>query len=65
MLDTPKVVFSRTLPAAVLPLGVRLAGADIPDEVAALKCQPGKDFVLFGGVDTVQSFVRWGLIDEY
>ena len=21
--------------------------------------------VLFGGVDTVQSFVRWGLIDEY
>jgi dihydrofolate reductase len=65
VLDTPKVVFSRTLSVADLSPSARLAAADIPEEVASLKQQPGKDLVLFGGASTVQSFVRQGLIDEY
>ncbi len=64
MLDTPKVVFSRTLSTVATP-STRLAEADIPDEIALLKQQPGKGLVIFGGASTVQSFVQQGLIDEY
>jgi dihydrofolate reductase len=39
--------------------------ADIPDEVASLKQQPGKDLVLFGGSSTVQQFVQHRVVDEY
>lgn len=65
MIETPKVVFSRTLPAGELSESARLAEADIADEIAALKRQPGTGLVLFGGVETVQSFVRHGLVDEF
>jgi dihydrofolate reductase len=63
MIDTPKVVFSRTL--SDVNEGDRLAKADLADEVAALKAEPGKAMVLFGGVATAQQFVRHGLVDEY
>jgi dihydrofolate reductase len=63
MIDTPKVVFSRSLSTA--GAGARLATADIPGEIASLKAQPGKGMVLFGGVSTVQQFVQHGLVDEY
>jgi dihydrofolate reductase len=63
MIDTPKVVFSRTL--ATAGAGARLATADIPEEIASLKAQPGQGMVLFGGVSTVQQFVQHGLVDEY
>jgi len=64
MLDTPKVVFSRTQSDLLSP-DDRLAVADIPDEVAALKQQPGRDLVLFGGSSTVQQFVQNRVVDEY
>ena len=50
---------------AALSPSAPLAGADLPDEVAALKRRPGKDLVLFGGAGTVQAFVRQGLVDDY
>jgi len=53
MLDAPKVVFSRS------------TTPDLPKQVAALKAQPGRDMVLFGGVSIVQQFVQHGLVDEY
>jgi dihydrofolate reductase len=64
MIETPKVVFSRNLSTLDNP-HARLAEGDIPDAVAALKALPGKGMVLFGGVSTVQQFVRHGLVDEY
>jgi dihydrofolate reductase len=64
MLDTPKVVFSRTQSDLLSP-NDRLATADIPDEIAALKQQPGQDLVLFGGSSTVQQFVQHRVVDEY
>jgi dihydrofolate reductase len=63
MLDTPKMVLSRTL-TEVSEVS-RLATGTLPDEVAALKSAPGKDIVVFGGVGIVQELVRLGLVDEY
>jgi dihydrofolate reductase len=62
IIDTPRVVFSHTLTEVAENATV---ASDIPKEIAALKAEPGKDMVLFGGVSTVQSFVHSGLIDEY
>lgn len=62
MISTPQVVFSRSLTEVAAPH--RLAG-DLAGTVEELKALPGKDMVLFGGVSTVQEFVRQGLVDEY
>jgi dihydrofolate reductase len=53
MLDTPKVVFSRS------------TTPDLAAAVAELKAKPGRDMVLFGGVATARSFVELDLVDEY
>ncbi|WNV75144.1 dihydrofolate reductase family protein [Geodermatophilus sp. DSM 44513] len=58
----PKIVFSRTL-QAVGPNASLRAEVD-PDEIRALKEQPGGDMTL-GGVDLVGTFRRLDLIDEY
>ena len=58
----PKIVYSRTLqqvgPNATLRSEVE------PDEIRALKEQPGGDMTI-GGVDLVETFRRLDLIDEY
>jgi dihydrofolate reductase len=56
-------VFSRSL--STVSASSRLASADIPDEIASLRTQPGKDLVVFGGVSTAQQFVRHRLVDQY
>lgn len=58
----PKVVFSRTL-QQVGPNATLLSEVD-PDEIRALKQQPGGDMTL-GGVDLVETFRRLDLVDEY
>ena len=60
----PKVVFSRTLPAADWP-GTRIARGDLTEEITALKDGPGGDIMAHGGAAFVQSLSRLGLIDEY
>jgi dihydrofolate reductase len=64
MVETPKIVFSRTLTGLLSPKD-RLATADIPAFMKAVKDSEGQGLVLFGGVETVQQFVRHGLVDEY
>jgi dihydrofolate reductase len=64
MVDTPKVVFSRSLEEVGMK-NSRLAEAEIADEVARLKQEPGRELVLFGGASTVQAFVRQRLVDEF
>lgn len=61
MLDTPKVVFSSTLPSGP----VARVATDLAGEVAALKAAPGGDIVAFGGVTLVNSLVAERLVDEY
>ncbi|SOD93862.1 dihydrofolate reductase family protein [Blastococcus haudaquaticus] len=58
----PKIVFSRTL-QEVGPNATLRAEVD-PDEIRALKQQPGGDMTV-GGVDLVETFRRLDLVDEY
>lgn len=59
---TPKIVYSRTL-HEVGPNATLRSEVD-PDEIRALKEQPGGDMTI-GGVDLVETFRRLDLIDEY
>ncbi len=60
--DMPKVVYSRTLER--VDWNATVARDVVPDEVLALKAQPGGDLVL-GGSDLAAEFARHDLIDEY
>jgi dihydrofolate reductase len=60
----PKVVFSRTLPAAGWA-GSRIARGDLTEEITALKGESGGDIMAHGGAAFVQALSRSGLIDEY
>jgi dihydrofolate reductase len=60
----PKVVFSESL-SEVTWSNARLSRAPLEDEIPALKREPGKDLVVFGGARIAQSLIRLRLIDEY
>jgi dihydrofolate reductase len=64
MNDIPKVVFSRTLTKADWPQST-IASGDLADEIAALKSQPGKDMIAWGGAAFAQSLSRLRVVDEY
>ncbi|MFG2096834.1 dihydrofolate reductase family protein [Streptomyces sp. NPDC048612] len=61
--DMPKYVFSRTLEDAG-GYHSTLVREVVPEEIMALKAQPGGDLVL-GGPDLAETFRRHDLIDEY
>ena len=63
MVDTPKVVFSKTL-THMDGQNVRVHNGDLVDGVNAIKSQPGKDVVVYGGATFVRSLLDHGLIDE-
>jgi dihydrofolate reductase len=60
----PKVVFSQTL-SEVTWSNARLSRAPLEEEIPALKREPGKDVVVFGGARIAHSLIRHRLIDEY
>jgi dihydrofolate reductase len=62
--EIPKVVFSRTLETTEWN-NTTLIKADIAEEVAKLKEQPGKDLVIFGSPGLTQAFLQLDLVDEY
>jgi dihydrofolate reductase len=64
MNELPKVVFSKTLAKADWP-GTRIARGDLAEEVGALKREPGKDLIAWGGAAFVQALSRHRLVDEY
>jgi dihydrofolate reductase len=64
MNTVPKVVFSQSL-SEVTWSNARLSRAPLEDEVPALKRDPGKDLVVFGGARIAHSLIRHRLIDEY
>jgi dihydrofolate reductase len=64
MNETPKVVFSRSLPSATWAK-TSVARGDLVKEIAALKEQSGGEVVAHGGAAFVQSLSRYNLIDEY
>jgi len=64
MNDIPKVVFSSMLERADWP-DSRIARGDLAEEVGALKREPGKNMLAWGGAAFAQSLTRLGLVDEY
>lgn len=60
-----KVVFSRTLQAPLTWNNSRLATTDAAAEIRALKAQPGKDILVYGGARFVSGLIKENLIDEY
>jgi dihydrofolate reductase len=59
----PKVVVSTTLTQA--DWNTRVIGADVAEQVAALKQEAGQDIVLMGGQKLATTLARAGLLDEY
>jgi dihydrofolate reductase len=64
MNDIPKVVFSKTLTKADWAQSA-IASGDLTDEITALKREPGKDMIAWGGAAFAQSLTRLRLVDEY
>ena len=62
--NTPKIIFSKTLDN-VDWMNARLVKGDVGKEIALLKQQPGKNFVVWGGSIFPQALMNLGLIDEY
>lgn len=60
-----KYVASRTLEEPLSWRNSTLLDGDAAEAVAALKRKPGKDMVVLGSGDLVQSLMRSNLIDEY
>jgi dihydrofolate reductase len=60
----PKVVVSSTLTRLEWS-NARVTARPVEEEIAALKAEPGKDVVVFGGVSFARSLAGHGLIDEY
>jgi len=63
MVDTPKVVFTKTLDKSEWPNTV-LAKGELAAEVNVMKSMPGKDILVYGGAGFVSSLLQEGLIDE-
>ena len=63
MVDTPKVVFSRTLKSHP-GKQVRVENGPLVEVVQQLKQQPGKDIIAYGGATFVASLLENKLIDE-
>jgi dihydrofolate reductase len=64
MIETPKVVFSRTLSKSPWA-NTRIAEGELADEVRRIKSSPGGDVIAYGGATFVSELVRYGLIDEF
>lgn len=65
MVETPKIVFSRTLEKSDWR-NTELAGkGDLATEIGRIKNLPGNDIIVYGGAGFVSSLVEADLIDEY
>jgi dihydrofolate reductase len=64
MLETPKVVFTKTLKISKW-VNTVLATGDLTDEIMKLKSESGKDIIVYGGATFDSSLIRAGLIDEF
>lgn len=64
MIDTPKVVFSKTLQQSDWK-NTMVAANELTIAINQLKNQEGKDIIVYGGSGLVSSLIKEGLIDEY
>jgi dihydrofolate reductase len=64
MVNHRKIAFSRT-ETAIPGRNLEVENGDLATAVQALKNQPGKDILVYGGADFVSSLISLNLIDEY
>jgi dihydrofolate reductase len=64
MVDTPKVVFSKTLDKSSWD-NTEVTNGDLATEINKIKNQEGKDIIMYGGSEFVSSVIKADLIDEY
>jgi dihydrofolate reductase len=64
MIDTPKVVFTKTLKKSQWA-NTDIATGDLTDEISNLKSLKGKDMIVYGGASFDSSLIKAGLIDEF
>jgi dihydrofolate reductase len=63
--NTPKYVASRTLKEPLAWSNSTLLKGNVPGAVAELKAQPGKDVLVMGSGELVQSLMQHGLVDRF
>ena len=64
IVDHRKIAFSRSV--TTLPgRNLEVENGDLATVVQALKEQPGKDILVYGGADFVSSLISLNLVDEY
>lgn len=64
MVDTPKVVFSKTVKESNWA-NTTVANGDLVEEVEKLKQKDGKDIIVYGGATFVSNLIKENLIDEF
>lgn len=64
IVNARKIVFTKTLDKSIWER-TELAKGDLVQEVTALKRQPGKDIIVYGGTSFVAALVKANLIDEF
>jgi dihydrofolate reductase len=64
MVNMRKIVFSRTQ-TAINGRNLEVENGDLAAAVQALKKEPGKDIIVYGGANFASSLISQNLIDEY
>ena len=64
MIETPKVVFTKTLSKSKW-LNTDLATGNLKDEITKLKTQNDKDIIVYGGASFDSSLIKENLVDEF
>jgi len=64
MVNMRKIVFSRSQ-TAINGRNLEVENGDLAAAVQALKKEPGKDIIVYGGANFVSSLISQNLIDEY
>jgi len=64
MVNMRKIVFSRAQ-TSIRGRNLEVENGDLAASVQALKKQPGKDIMVYGGANFVSSLIRQNLVDEY
>jgi dihydrofolate reductase len=66
MIETPKIVFTKTLNKSEWP-NTEIATGDLKEEITKLKSKEGDggDIIVYGGASFDSSLIKENLIDEY
>jgi dihydrofolate reductase len=64
MIETPKVVFTKTLKKSQWA-NTDIATGDLAEEIIKLKSQNGRDIIVYGGASFDSSLIKEGLVDDF